>query len=241
MPRFEDVLFHPYYNEIKKQCFEDVPGTQISNWVKNTVDADDTIAPDKKAEMYLSDKKINAYKTLLKEQTQEVTVTMGSSYQPVTAVSPVVEGTVVKTNTNAEFAPILVKDIEKNTVVINETFFNLFNLTQGQLFEQMKKALEFGFADPMMTRSIRSLISELRQMLELWCKISGRSDFAQSLGATVGKNMAENILSDTTKQKLKEFVRDLLADVDPQEIPRKLTELEQILNTNEEIIKNGLR
>jgi hypothetical protein len=231
--RYEDVLFHKYYNEIKKQCFEDVPGTQISNWVKNTVDADESIPADKKAEMYLSDKKINSYKTLLKEKTQEVTVTMGqsaTSYQPVTAVAPAAQDTEVTNKVSKEFAPILVKDIEKNTVVINETFFNLFNLTQGQLFEQMKKALEFGFADPMMTRSIRSLIAELRQLLELWCKISGREDFARVIGAGAGQAVVQNMLSDTTKQKLKEFVRDLLADVDPQEIPRKLTELEGILN-----------
>jgi len=231
MSRFEEVLFHPLYDSIKKKCFEDMPSTQISNWVKNTVDEDATIPSDKKAEYYLSDKKISAYKGLLKEQTKAITVDMpGGNQQALTVVTPGSKDAKITTDEGSTFAPILVKDIEKNVMVINETFFNLFEVAQGQLFTLMASVKEFGFSDPQMTRNIRSLVSELRQLLELWCKISGREDFARTLGAGAGQAVVQNMLSDTAKQKLKEWVRDLLAMVDPQIIPQKLSELEEIIN-----------
>ncbi len=227
--RFEDVLFHPYYDTIKKKCFDDEPATQISNWVKNTVDQDANIEADKKEEYYLSDKKINAYKKLLMEQTKEISTSIERA-MPSTAPAKVVDGTVV-TDEKRVYAPIIVKDVERHVLNINESFLNLFNLVQSRLLELMSKSEDFqGMIDLGLEKTIRGYMSELRQIFDLYCKMTGREEFAKTLGAKAGQAVAENILSETKVYKLRLFIRDLLAEVDPQQISSKLAELDDILN-----------
>jgi hypothetical protein len=60
--------------------------------------------------------------------------------------------------------------------------------------------------------------------------MTGREEFAKALGAGMGNAVVQNMMSDTTKAKLKTYVRDLLAQVSPDEIPTKLAELEVIIS-----------
>jgi hypothetical protein len=124
----------------------------------------------------------------------------------------------------------LVKDVEKNLMVFQETFFNLFIANQGRLKDLLEKSAQFGIMDPGVDRAIKGYLAEMRQLVELWCRMMGREDYARALGRTVGEATAQAILPESIKNKLKVFVRDLLALVAPDEIPNKLAELEEILS-----------
>jgi len=230
--KYEQVLFHVYYEKIKQMCFDDEPGTKIASWVKNTINADENIPADKKEEYYLTDKTINSFKALLKEQTQDITVKMPTAQVMTAASVPALIGnTKPETNEKKVYAPIIAKDVEKNVLAVNETFLNMFTLCQQRMLALMEKADQFeGFTDQSLERTIRGYMSELRQMFDLYCKMTGREEFAKALGAGMGNAVVQNMMSDTTKAKLKTYVRDLLAQVSPDEIPTKLAELEVIIS-----------
>jgi len=228
--KFEEVLLHPYYDEIKKRCFADEPATEISNWVKNTVNSDPNIADDKKTDYYISDRKINAYKKLLQEQTKDIMV---SIEKPTAVIStqPVVMNQVdIKYNEGAVLKPIVAKDVERNILKVNETFLNLTSTVEDLIQKLLKEEAQYGIRDTGMIRTIRSLLAELRQLLELYCKLTGREDFAKSLGSNLGEATAKTVLSKETKEKLMIFIRNILSDIDPESVPKLLAELEGILN-----------
>lgn len=228
--RYEEVLLHIYYEGIKKRCFADESAIQISNWVKSTIDADDTIPFDKKSEYYVSDRKISAFKQLLQEQTKEMTVQMMTPVAITPTTLPAVGEVKVQMNEAKVFAPILVKDAEKQAIDFMETFYNLFIMNQERMRDLLEKAAQFGVIDPGVDRSIKGYLAEMRQLLELFARITGREDFAKALGKAAGNQVAQTILPEHIQVKLKNYVRDLLAEIDPEQIPKKIAELERILH-----------
>lgn len=228
--KFEEVLLHPYYDTIKQKCFDDEPATQISNWIKNTVNADPNIPDDKKSDYYVSEKKISAYKKLLKEQTRDMLVNMEKPIAVITTqpISP--KQIEVNYNEGAILKPIISKDIEKNVLKVNETFLNLASTVEDLVQKLIKEESQLGVRDTGMIRTIRSLLAELRQLLELYCRLTGREDFAKSLGSNLGEATAKTIMSKETEGKLKKYIRDILSDIDPEKVPKILEDLEDILN-----------
>ena len=68
------ILGHKYYSDIKRMCEDDIASNEIRNWVKNTVDVDDTIPTDRKMNFYLSARDITSFKESLKATGAEIVV-----------------------------------------------------------------------------------------------------------------------------------------------------------------------
>jgi len=135
----------------------------------------------------------------------------------------------IQHNEGAVLKPIISKDIERNILNVNETFLNLASTVEDLIQKLLKEEAQFGVRDTGMIRTIRSLLAELRQLLELYCKLTGREDFAKSLGSNLGEAAAKNIINKETKEKLMVYIRNLVADLNPEAISKTLAELEAIL------------
>lgn len=229
--KYETILFHPYYSDIKKKCLADEPGTKIANWVNNTVDSDPEISEDKKREYHVNSKKVNMYKDLLKEQTKDILVKMDGKV-PIPTTAPMTQKVAAEVEPNEQkvYAPMIVKDVENRTLDVGETFLNIFTEVQNLVIDLRQKSNEFQNMDTGLVRTIFRGLAEMRQMFELYCRMTGREEFAKAVGTAAGQRAAENKLSETTKHKIKEWARDILADVNPNAIPKKIAELEEILS-----------
>lgn len=226
----EEILLHPYYNDIKEMCYKDEPGMQIERWIKNTIDDDESIAADKKADYYISDRKINAFKKLLQEQTQDI---MTGITGGAVAVIPtdVIKGEVVTTlDTAAPIKSILVRDTTANILKVSESFLNLLNATQERYMDLLRAAKDRGFTDPQEEKNIRGYIVELRNQFEFIFKATGNEEFARLMGAKRAEAQVKGGLSDEQQKKLKHWARKILAESPPEMIADRLAELEEIMS-----------
>lgn len=227
--KHEEILLHPYYDKIKDMCYKDEPGAQIERWVKNTIDDDDSIAQEKKADYYLSDRKVNAFKKLLQEQTQDIMV--GLAKPAALVPTDIQTGDVeVQLNTAAPVKSILVRDTERNVLRMSESFLNLLQATQERYMELLKSARERGFTDAQEEKNIRGYLVELRNQMEFIFKATGNEEFARVMGAARAEEQVKGVLTDAKKHRLKQWARDILAEAAPETIADKLSELEDILD-----------
>ena len=229
--QFEEVLLHPYYNDIKEQCYKDEPGMQIERWIKNTIDDDESIPADKKADYYVSDRKINGFKKLLQEQTQDIMTQITSAGTAVAVIpTDVLTGEVVNTlDKAAPIKSILVRDTTANILKVSESFLNLLNATQERYMDLLKAAKDRGFTDPQEEKNIRGYIVELRNQFEFIFKATGNEEFARLMGAKRAEAQSKGGLSDEQQKKLKHWARKILAESPQEMITDRLAELEEIL------------
>lgn len=226
---FEEILAHPYYKKIKEMCYNDDKGTDIENWIKNTVNADSNIPAEAKISYYLSAKKINEYKRLLQTQTKEMMVDMEVPV-PIISTNVQTSQSQLVLNTAEPIRNIVVKDTERNVLRFQDTFMNLIDMVNDSFVELRQQLKDRGFADPQEIKNLRGFLVELRNLLALYAKLSGQEALVRTMAEGVGEKIVENLLTDSKKSKLKEYVKDLLAEVQPEKIPVKLAELESILN-----------
>lgn len=226
---YEDILAHPYYKKLKEMCYNDDKGTEIENWVKATVDADSKIPEDSKSTYYLTAKKVNEYKNLLKTQTKEMMVDLEV---PVPVVSTNVSAITSKVllNEDEPVRQIVVKDTERNVLRFQETFMNLLDEVNDTFMDLKQNIKDRGFADPQEIKNLRGFLVEIRNILALYAKLSGQEALVRTVAEGVGNKIASDMLSADKKTKLKAFVRDIIADQQPEKIPEILAKLEEILN-----------
>ena len=225
----EEILLHKYYTEIKEMCYKDEPGAAIERWIKNTVDDDDSIPQDKKADYYVSDRKINAFKLLLQEQTKKMTLGLLNPQLPVVATDAKPADTKSKLDVDGPVKAILAKDESSKVIRMAESLMNLMTATQERYMALLQGANERGFSDHQEEKNIRGYLVEIRNQFEFLFKATGNEEFAKVMGAARAEQQVKGIMTTAKKTKLKEWARSILSDAIPELIPEKLSELEEIL------------
>jgi hypothetical protein len=229
--KFADILIHPYY--VKDMCYQDDPGSEIERWIKNSIDTDDQykdLPEDKRKTFYVSAKHINEYKRLLQEQTKELTIGFTNPIAVVPTDVVQVASVDVSLDAGAPARAIVAVDTERNLVNVKDTLGNLLVTGQERFNELLAAAKLRGFTDPQEEKNIRGYLVEIRNLVALYAKLTGQEDLMRSVGQGVGQQVAANLMTDSKKAKLRDFIRILLSEIDPDLIGPKLTELEEILS-----------
>lgn len=218
---FDSIIKHPYKAKIDKMLFDGESPANVVAWVRNTVDEDESIPLDKKIDYYLGESRVAKYKKFLKDEASKaLTVTS----QP--------EGTKeVVLDTTQITASLVKKDIQKNIIDLNSTFLNLFSKVQERL-EKMEEKAEF-IDNPYHEKIIQGYVQELRNLLKDYARISGLENFYQKIGEAAGTQKVKTIMSEKVKEAMKQLIRDVLAEVEPNKIPTILERFEKILEQGE--------
>jgi hypothetical protein len=226
----EKILTHPYFKKIQDMVYEDETLVKIANWIRNTVDEDDNIAIDKKSDFYIKEQDIGEFKRTLQQEVASVIVTA----QENALVPSDTRTASVETDTKGTVtSSLVVHDTEKRILNLNETFLNTFNRVQERYDLLAAQISEQKTSNPYLESILQKYISELRNLMKDYAKISGLEAFYQKLGNNAGQVQAKTQLSEKTKTELRKLLKDVLGEVNPSRIPEVLLKLESILDATE--------
>jgi hypothetical protein len=223
----EDIFQHRYFKKIKEMCLNDDPQVEICNWVRNTVDDDDSIPMDQKMDHYITERKVADFKKLLKEEAGRIIIdTQTEAFTPAAETKALVTG-----DKTAVAKALVTQDLKNNIIDINQTFMNLFLQAQEKMNElESERDAKSGKMSAFDKKMFQSYISELRNMLKDYARITGIENYLQKRGSFAGKDEAKINLTEKAKTQIREWARKILAKVAPDEIPVLLTELEDVFD-----------
>lgn len=229
MASFDEVLLHPCIKKIDEMCLKDEPVTQVVNWVKNTIDADESIPADKKQDYYLTVSKVSAYKKELMSSAQNVTVKMENP-MVITGTAVDIADVQITPGIDRVRQGIIEKHAEKSLINIHKTLENLAVRIQTQM-EVFELALtDNTIIDPDMHKAYRGYINSFTNLLRELSEVTGYKDYYKKMGENFGNAASMDILDKEKKAKLKEFTLQLLMEVGNVDlIPTYLAKLEEIL------------
>jgi hypothetical protein len=220
---------HPYIKKIDEMCFNDEPVTKIVNWIKNTIDTDETIPQDKKQDYYITVSKLSDYKKELRNSAKDITVKLENT--------PILVGNAtdlsdvrIEPKIDAVRKGIIEKHAEKNLINIHKTLENLAVKIEEQIDFIGKEISTSGLLDTEAHKAYRGYMNSLLMLLKELSEITGYKDFYKKMGENLGDAISKDMLDKNKKEKLKSFVYRLLVEVgDTDKIPTYIAELEKIL------------
>lgn len=231
---FDELLTHPYKEQIDDLCLRDTAIAQITNWIKNTVDEDPSIPEEKRQAYYITNSKIKEYKILLREKVGSLTVS-----SPV--VTPVLSGEIINPESlqlrydeKAVTLKLIEEDAKQQLLNTTKTFVNIAKKIESRL-EDIQQKLDGGqlnsYDQIHMEKNFRGYLVELRNLMKDYNTMTGAADFFKKMGENMGDAVSKNILDKAKQEDIKKILMELLSEIEDIDlIPKYLQKFEEVFN-----------